>query len=264
MHFDNRSTYTLLYFLYVTWINRNTSTRIRLRSRDTYLDLPRCRKPDRAEQVGIMVAAYRRLDELDMPKKSWSKLHPGVYVSTVVAIFTILLTAGHFASKGNLSSSSISIYGLSKLSGTSADCSSSTKRIRILHLIDKPTVESTMDRSVLNCVRTSSFQGLMQMKRSIRWFMRSQQEFEYATDLVEDAPIWGRGFDGYDTHLTLTQNIVKRYGQADYFDAVLAYCKLNHHSPILILADNLLLLTAQTMGIRIIILALTQRHASSK
>lgn len=77
------------------------------------------------------------------------------------------------------------------------------RKIRILHLIDKPTMESTMDR----------------------WFMRSQQEFQMATDLVADAPLWGRGFEDWDGSATITANIARKFGSPTYFDAVLAYCK---------------------------------------
>ena len=56
--------------------------------------------------------------------------------------------------------------------------------------------------------------------------MRSQEQFESATDLVADAPIWGIGFEGYNPAFTLTENVVMRYGRADYFDAVLAYCEM--------------------------------------
>jgi hypothetical protein len=55
--------------------------------------------------------------------------------------------------------------------------------------------------------------------------MRSQQEFAMATDLVEDAPIWGRGWDGYSEEVSLVENVKRHYGRPDYFDAVLAYCK---------------------------------------
>lgn len=45
-----------------------------------------------------------------------------------------------------------------------------------------------------------------------------------ATDLVEDAPIWGKGWEGYDDQLSLTENVRKKFGRSNYFDAVLAYC----------------------------------------
>ena len=47
-----------------------------------------------------------------------------------------------------------------------------------------------------------------------------------AADLVEDAPIWGKGWDGYMEELSLVDNVKRQYGRPDYFDAVLAYCKM--------------------------------------
>ena len=76
-----------------------------------------------------------------------------------------------------------------------------SKRLNVLHYIDKTTYDSIMDR----------------------WFARSHRDFAAAAGLVEHAALWGPDFPGYDTRLTLTENVETKYGRADYFDAILPY-----------------------------------------
>jgi len=147
-----------------------------------------------------MDSIYRPVDgSAGSPSKRFWTRQRAVIAGAAGLLLLLLFSGGHYASKSQvLRSSSLTVAGSSLMQA--ADCDSARK-LRVLHLIDRPTMESTMDR----------------------WFMRSQQEFEMATDLVADAPLWGRGFDGYDEKETLVQNIVRKYGKADYFDAVLAY-----------------------------------------
>jgi hypothetical protein len=75
------------------------------------------------------------------------------------------------------------------------------KRLNVLHYIDKKTHDALMDR----------------------WFSRSQEAFQRNSQFIADAPLWGPGFEGYDTTLSLTSNVRLRYKREDYFDAILPY-----------------------------------------
>lgn len=95
-----------------------------------------------------------------------------------------------------------------------APSSASGDKLRILHLIDEPTMQALMDR----CAGVTD-------GRTDRcsWFMRSHTAFEGEPDLVAEAPMWGPGFEGWNASASITANIAARYGSAGHFDAVLAY-----------------------------------------
>lgn len=56
-----------------------------------------------------------------------------------------------------------------------------------------------------------------------RWFTRSHPSFADASDLVQEATLWGKGHEGYDAHFSLRDNLISRFGRADHFDAILPY-----------------------------------------
>jgi hypothetical protein len=87
----------------------------------------------------------------------------------------------------------------------SAAAPAAARGFRILHLIDKETHESVMDRC--GWPMSTSLRG--QLIPSHRWFQRSDSAFS-AHKQVDEAIYWGPGFPGYDANATLVQNVEVR------------------------------------------------------
>lgn len=96
------------------------------------------------------------------------------------------------------------------------------RRIRVLHYIDFVTHDVCRFLPICSTpfvwLKIVMTQSLMD-----RWFQRSHANFAKRNDIVEDAPLWGPGFPDYADHISLTDNIIRKYGSPDYFDAVLPY-----------------------------------------
>lgn len=104
-----------------------------------------------------MDSAYRSVDRPNVVKRSSSSLMSRQRILILAGLTLVLLL---LASAGRYASSSVSSLGLGsgalqdiaalKGGAGSAGTAECARKIRILHLIDRPTMESTMDRWV-NC-----------------------------------------------------------------------------------------------------------------